>query len=194
MAKVITNLSMSLDGFVADPEDGVAELFGWYANGPVEVDGGNGRVFRMTEASAAVLREALATVGAFLVGRRLYDHTRGWEGKPPAQAPMVVLTHEPPDDWPRDGVPITFATTVEAAVAEASRLAGDMVVSVAGAHAARACLDAGLLDEIVVNLVPVILGAGIPFFAGIANGPVRLEDPTVVEAAGVTHLHYVVRR
>ncbi len=79
-------------------------------------------------------------------------------------------------------------------MAEASRLAGDKVVSVAGAHAARACLDAGLLDEIAVNLVPVILGDGIPFFAGIANGPVRLEDPTVVEAAGVTHLHYVVRR
>jgi dihydrofolate reductase len=195
MATVIANLSMSLDGFVADPDDGVAELFGWYADGPVSVDGGRGRTFHMTETSAAVLREALARVGAFLVGRRLYDHTNGWGGHPPADAPMVVVTHDPPRDWPRDGVAITFAADgIERAVEEAKALAGDRVVSVAGAAVARACLDAGLLDEIWVNLVPVVLGAGIPFLAGAASAPVRLEDPEVVEAAGVTHLRYRVRR
>jgi dihydrofolate reductase len=193
MARVITNLSMSLDGFVADPDDGVSELFGWYANGPVEVDGGGGRVFRMTETSAGVYREAVAGVGAFLVGRRLYDITTGWKGQPPAQAPMVVVTHHPPDDWPRDGVPITFATSIDQAVDEAKALAGDKVVSVAGAHTARECLDAGLLDEIHVNLVPVILGDGISFFAGSRSAPVRLADPVVTEAEGVTHLHYRVK-
>jgi dihydrofolate reductase len=194
MASVIANLSMSLDGFIADPDDGVGELFGWYSDGPVEVDGGGGRTFHMSEVSARVYRDAVARTGAFLMGRRLYDHTNGWKGRPPIEAPIVVLTHDPPDDWPRDGVPITFATDVESAVAEAGELAGDGVVAVAGAHTARECLDAGLLDEIVINLVPVVLGEGIPFFAGIRNGPARLEDPEVVEAPGVTHLRYRVRR
>jgi dihydrofolate reductase len=194
MTSVITNLSMSLDGFVADRDDGVGELFGWYSSGPVEVDGGGGRVFRMSETSAAVYRSAIAATGAFLVGRRLYDHTNGWNAQPPAQAPMVVVTHHPPDDWPRGGVPITFATGIEEAVAEAKALAGDKVVAVAGAHTARECLDAGLLDEIYVNLIPVVLGDGIPFFAGTKSAPVRLEDPEVTEAPGVTHLRYRVKR
>ncbi|MEA2149339.1 MAG: hypothetical protein QOD69_1169 [Solirubrobacteraceae bacterium] len=195
MATVIANLSMSLDGFVADPDDGVGELFGWYAGGPVSVDGGGGRTFHMTETSAALLRDAFGRIGAFLVGRRLYDHTNGWGGHPPVDAPMVVVTHDPPQDWPRDGVAITFAADgIERAVDEAKVLAGDGVVSVAGAAVARACLDAGLLDEIWVNLVPVVLGAGIAFLAGVTSAPVRLEDPEVVAAAGVTHLRYRVRR
>jgi dihydrofolate reductase len=193
MATVISNLAMSIDGFVAYPDDSVGELFDWYFDGPVEVETHGGLVMRMNERSAAVFREALETVGAFLVGRRIYDHTNGWNGKPPADAPMVVLTHDPPDDWPRDGVPITFATTVEDAVAEAKALAGDKVVSVAGAAAARACLDAGLLDEVYINLVPVAIGSGVPFLAGIA-GTVRFEDPEVIEAPGVTHLRYRVRK
>lgn len=194
-ATVIANLSMSLDGFIADPDDGVAALFGWYGDGRVAVDGGNGRTFWMSEPSATLLREALASTGAFLVGRRLYDRTNGWQGRPPADAPMVVVTHDPPDDWPRDGVPIAFVSDgVEHAVAEAKALAGDRVVAVAGGGVARSCLDAGLLDEIWINLVPVVLGAGIPFLAGIANGPVQLEDPEVIEAPGITHLRYRVRR
>jgi dihydrofolate reductase len=191
MATVITNMSMSLDGFVADPQDGVEELFGWYANGPVEVVDFGGRTSHLSEASAAVFREALASAGAFVVGRRLYDMTGGWGGRPPAEAPMVVLTHEPPAEPPPEGVPITFAATPQAAIADARALAGDRVVAVAGGETARACLDAGLIDEVAVNLVPVILGRGIPFFAGVA-APVRLSDPDVVEAEGVTHLRYRV--
>ncbi len=106
---------------------------------------------------------------------------------------MVVLTHHPPADWPRDGVEIRFARDAESAIAVASELARDRVVAVGGTGAARACLDAGLLDEIVVNLIPVVLGSGIPWFAG-AQGPVRLEDPEIVAAEGVTHLRYRVRR
>ncbi len=189
---VIANLSMSLDGFIADRDDGVSELFGWYGDGPVEVVDFGGRVFRMREPSASYFRAALETTGAYLVGRRLYDYTNGWEAKPPSEAPMVVVTHEPPDDWPRDGVPITFATSIEEGVAEARRLAGDRVVAVAGARTARECLAAGLLDEIVVNLIPVIKGEGIPWFAGTGNAPWRLSDPEVVQAPGVTHLHYRV--
>jgi dihydrofolate reductase len=193
MATVISNLAMSIDGFVAYPDDSVGELFDWYFDGPVEVETYGGLVMRMSETSAGVFREALTMVGAFLVGRRLYDHTNGWNARPPAEAPMVVLTHHPPDDWPRDGVPITFATTVEDAVAEAKALAGDKVVSVAGAAAARSCLDAGLLDEVYINLVPVAIGSGVPFLGGIENGPVRFHDPEVIQAEGVTHLRYRVK-
>lgn len=107
---------------------------------------------------------------------------------------MVVVTHHPPDDWPRDGVPITFVSDgIHQAVAEAQTPAGDRTISVAGAALARACLDAGLLDEIVVHLVPVVLSSGIPFLAG-SDGPVRLHDPEVLQAQGVTHLRYRVRR
>jgi dihydrofolate reductase len=194
MARVIANMSMSLDGFIADPDDGCNDLFGWYEGGPVEIQNpAAGRAAHLTEESASVFGAALASAGAFLVGRRLYDLTNGWNARPPADAPMVVLTHDPPDDWPRGGVQIVFATDIESAVAKASKLAGERVVAVAGAATARACLDAGLLDEITVNLIPVVLGKGIPWFAG-ADGPVRLEDPEIVAARGVTHLSYRVRR
>jgi dihydrofolate reductase len=195
MARVISNLAMSVDGFVADPNDGCDDLFGWYFDGPVEVESFGGLTFRMHEPSATLFREALAGTGAYLVGRRLYDITNGWNARPPSEAPMVVVTHDPPDDWPRDGVPITFVSDgIERAVDEAKQQAGDRMVSVAGATVARECLDAGLLDEVVFNVVPVVLGKGVPFLAGIENGPVRLEDPEVVEAPGVTHLRYRVRR
>ena len=194
MATLIANLSMSIDGFIADPDDGVGEIFNWYGDGPVEVRDFTGHTFLMHEPSATVLRGAFERTGAFLVGRRLYDVTHGWHGRPPVEAPMVVVTHDPPEDWPRDGVPITFVSDgIERAVAEARRLAGDLDVGVAGAAVARECLAAGLLDEIMINLVPVVLGRGIPFLAGVANAPVRFADPEVIEAPGVTHLRYRVR-
>ena len=195
MATVIANLSMSIDGFIADPDDGVEDIFTWYGEGPEVVRAHGGHEFRMSAPSAAVLRRAFERTGAFLIGRRLYDHTNGWNGRPPVEAPVVVVTHDPPEDWPRDGVPITFVSDgIEHAVAEASALAGDLDVGVAGAAVARECLAAGLLDEIVINLVPVAIGRGIPFLAGVANAPIRFEDPEVIEAPGVTHLRYRVRR
>ena len=125
--------------------------------------------------------------------RRLYDLTNGWDGHPGGEVPMVVVTHHPPQDWPRGGVPVFFETSVEAAIAKARELAGDRDVDIAGATITRGCLDAGLLDAIQVSLVPVILGDGIPWLAG-TRGPVRLSGPEVVEDRGVTHLRYVVRR
>jgi dihydrofolate reductase len=194
MATVICNLTMSLDGFIADPDDGCQDLFGWYSGGSVVVEDDSGRRSHLTEPSAKVFGGALASVGAFLVGRRLYDHTNGWNARPPVNVPMVVVTHDPPADWPRDGVPITFVSEgIARAVGLAKEIAGDKTVSVAGAATARACLDAGLLDEVSFNLVPVVLGEGIPFLAG-ARGPVRFEDPEVVEAPGVVHMRYRVRR
>jgi dihydrofolate reductase len=194
MGRLIAQMSMSLDGFIADEEDGCSELFGHYGSGTVPVENPSaGTTMYMSETDARLYQEALAATGAYLMGRRLYDIVNGWNGHPPSPDPVVVLTHGPLPDPPTGGVEYAFAGTIEEAVATARRLAGDGDVSLAGGQVARAALDAGLLDEIVVDLVPVILGAGKPWFAG-ANGLVRLEDPEVVTDAGVTHLRYVIRR
>lgn len=192
MGKVNAQLAMSLDGFVADPDDGIDELFGFYGSGDVPVKLSEGfPELHVSQVTADLLWSATEQAGATIVGRRLYDITNGWDGHPGGEVPMVVLTHKPPADWPRDGVPIHFVAGAEAAVAKAQELAGGKDVGIAGATATREVLDAGLLDEIVVSLVPVILGAGIPWFAG-SKGPVRLSDPEVFEDAGVTHLRYAV--
>lgn len=192
MGKVVAQLAMSLDGFIADPNDGCDELFGFYQNGDVPLRLSEGfPELHVSPVTAELLRTATERVGAEVVGRRLYDITNGWDGHPGGEVPMVVLTHNPPADWPRGGVPIHFVAGVEAAVAKARELAGPKDVAITGATVTRGALDAGLLDEIVVSLVPVILGEGIPWFAG-SKGPVRLSDPEVLEDAGVTHLRYTV--
>ncbi|MCO1654834.1 dihydrofolate reductase family protein [Pseudonocardia humida] len=194
MGEVAAHLAMSLDGFIADPDDGCDDLFGFYGSGDVPVKLSEGfPELRVSQTTADLLTGEVAGAGATVVGRRLYDITNGWDGHPGGEVPMVVLTHRPPSDWPRGGVPIHFETSVEAAVARARELAGDRDVAIAGATVTRGCLDAGLLDIIQVSLVPVILGAGIPWLAG-TRGPVRLSDPEVLEDRGVTHLRYRVRR
>jgi dihydrofolate reductase len=141
------------------------------------------------------LRHAFAGIGALVAGRRLFDVAQGWGGYHPMGVPVFVVTHEAPGDWRHPAAPLTFVTDgVESAVAQARATAGDKFVAVASASVAQQCLDAGLLDAIQVNLVPVLLGAGIPFFAHLARHPVRLEGPTVREGEGVTHLTYRVPR
>jgi len=158
MGKVVSHMTMSLDGFVADPDDGVAELFGWYDAGPVTVPSANGRwSFKVDECSAQMLRQALATTGALVCGRRLFDHTNGWEDSHPVGAPMVVVTHHPPRDagkWKT----ITFADSVETGIAEAKQIAGDKDVSVASASIAAQALDLGLVVEVIISVVPVLMG------------------------------------
>jgi dihydrofolate reductase len=196
VADVIASFSMSLDGFVADPSDAVGPLFDWFGNGDVEVRWpGNDMVSHTTPASAAYLREVIDATGALVVGRRLFDYTSGWAGSHPLGVPVFVVSHRVPDGWPRDGAPFTFVTEgVEPAVAAAKAVAGDKAVGVAGPNVAQQCLNAGLLDEVAVDLVPVLLGEGIRFFDHVAHAPVVLEDPRVVVGHRVTHLRYRVRR
>ncbi len=102
-----------------------------------------------------------------------------------------MVTHAILEDWPRDDAPFTFITDgIESADAQAKRLAGDMVVAVATPTITQQCLDAGLLDAISVDLVPVLLGQGIPFFANLRDTPVMLENPSVTAGTRVTHLFY----
>lgn len=195
MGKVVAALSMSLDGFVADENDGVAELFGWYQNGDVEVPSADPRwVFHVTEASAGFLRPALAGAGALICGRRLFDDTDGWGGRHPAGCPVFVVSHSVPGGWPRDDSRTSFYTDAIGALEAAQKEAGDLTVSVCTPTLTRQYLDAGLLDEVTVSLVPVLLGGGTSFFGGQVVTPVRFSDPEVIEGRGVTHLTYRVLR
>jgi len=111
MATVLANMSMSLDGFIADLSDGVEHLFGWYSNGDVTVPTADARwTFHPSEASAKHLRDGLTNVGALVCGRRLFNHTGGWGGNHPMGVPVFVVTHSVPDGWPREDAPFTFVT------------------------------------------------------------------------------------
>ena len=195
MATVGTELSMSLDGFIADSNDGIEQVFAWYGTGPVAVTMPSGAMtVEVSEASAGHLREGSGRVRALVTGRRTFDVAGGWGGRHPMDVPMFVVTHEVPEGWPRDDAPFTFVTEgVESAVEQAVAVAGDGVVGVGAADLVQQCLNAGLLEEIVVNLVPVLLGEGVRLFDNLASAPVLLDGPRVIEGAGVTHLYYGVR-
>jgi dihydrofolate reductase len=194
MSKVIANMSMSLDGYIADTADGIDQLFGWMGSGEVEVPTAvEWATFRLSPASAEYMRQAVASAGALITGRHLFDITQGWGGTHPIGTPVVVITHEPPADWPHNET-FTFVDSVEKAVQVARDLAGEKNVVVASAKIAQQCLDAGLLDGINVDLVPVLLGEGVRWFENLAKAPVQFGNPTVVEGNGVTHLSYEVTR
>ena len=197
MTKVVALMSMSLDGYVADANDRVAEVFSWYFSGGVEVPtASRDFTFRVSPPSADHLRRLMAEAGAFLTGRRTFEVAGGWGGRHPWGVPAFVVTRRVPDGWPRPGSTVQFVTDgIVAAVARASTAAGpNSSVYVHGARTIQGCLDAGLLDEIQIDLVAVLLGGGVPLFDRAANAPVVLGDPTVVDGVGVTHLRYPVHR
>ncbi|WP_219928157.1 dihydrofolate reductase family protein [Arthrobacter sp. HMWF013] len=172
MARLVAEMTMSLDGFIALPDDSIGGLFDWYGNGPVEIPTARpDMTWHVTEASAEHLRRTMSA-GALLVGRRIFDITHGWDGNHPIDCPIVVLSHTIPDGWPRDGVPYTFVTSgFQDAVAEAEKLAGDKDIGLAGPDIIRQALDAGLLAEIRVNLAPWLLGSGIRFLRSPGQRP-----------------------
>jgi dihydrofolate reductase len=198
MTKVIALMSMSLDGYVADENDGVAEVFDWYFSGDVEVptaSASSGMTFRVSEPSADHLRRLVAEIGAMLTGRRTFEVADGWGGQHPWDVPAFVVTHDVPEGWPRPGSTVQFVTDgIESAVAQARSAADPKSVGVHGANTIQQCLDAGLLDEIHVDLAAVLLGSGVRLFDHLANTPVVLGDPAVVAGVGVTHLRYPVQR
>jgi dihydrofolate reductase len=196
VSQVIADMSMSLDGYIADPGDDINALIPWMFTGETEVPTATpGVAFRTSEPSASVLRDAFRDVGALVSGRRNFDLASGWGGNHPMGVPVFVVTHSVPDGWPLDGGSMTFVTDgLDSAITQAKAAAGGKIVGVATPSITQQCLDAGLLDAIHVNLVPVLLGEGIPFFANLAKRPVHLEDPDIVQAEGVTHLTYRVRK
>lgn len=202
MRKVSTGLSMSLDGFIAGPNDGPGSplgeggerLFAWYSGGDTEYRlPGTEMVFEVSPQSAELLREAHSKMGAFVTGRRTFDITNGWGGSPPLGVSTFVVTHTVPGEWVYEGSPFTFVTDgVESAVEQARAVAGDKTVAVGAASIAQQCIEAGLLDEIHVDLVPVLLGGGVRLFEHLGTTPIELESTRVIEAPGVTHLTFRV--
>ncbi len=202
MSKVIVELSMSLDGFIAGPNDGVDKplgdggerLFKWYYSGDTDFPlPGMDMVFKISRASAELLRESWPTIGASVTGRRTFDIAGGWGGKPPGVGPHFVVTHTVPQEWVKEGSPFTFVTDgVESAVEKAKQAAGDRNVDVSSANIAQQCIKAGLLDEIQIDLVPVLLGGGVRLFDNLGTKPIDLESIGVIEGSGVTHLKFRV--
>lgn len=196
MSTVVLHAVVSLDGFVAGPDDDPGPLFDWYFNGDLplaaqDMDDPAPGGLRVSRASYAYVRNAWDGVGCMVIGRRLFDLTDGWQGRPPTGDHVVVVSHRPrPDGWHPEAS-YTFVDDVAAAVATARRLAGDRTVSVAAGDVGGQCL--GLVDEVATDLAPVVLGDGRRFF-GDDTGRHLLEDPhVVIQGDRVLHLRFRVR-
>lgn len=180
-------MSMSLDGYIAGPDDrpgqelglGGGRLFNWLDDrlGP----GVNGQVYS----------EAVAT-GALISGRRTFELAGRWQGDHHDGVPINVLTHHV-DDGDEPGGNIHFYTEVLACAADARAAAGDRAVMVHGASAAQSLLAAGQLDELELHVVPVLLGGGRRLFDGAGGDPVELELVRSLEGREATHLRYRIR-
>jgi dihydrofolate reductase len=195
---------MSLDGFVAGPNvspeqplgEGGMQLFQWYGSGTTEYTMPDGRmVVKVSAASSESLQALHQATGAIVSGRKLFDLVNGWNGRHPMDVPIVVLTHHVPHVWidEHPGTPFTFVTEgIGSAVAQAQALAGGKNVSIGGADVTQQAIRAGLVDEIGIDLVPVLLGGGVRFFDNLGPEPIKLERISVVEGVGVTHLRFRV--
>ena len=196
MSKVVAIMSMSLDGYIADPNDGVAEVFDWYfASGDVEIHtgGADPMTFKVSAPSARHWHDLTSGLGAVLTGRRTFDVAQGWGGNH-AWGPAFVLTHQVPAGWPRPNSTVHFVTEgVASAVRQAKAAAAGKNVGVHGADTIQQLLNARLLDEISVDIAAVFLGSGVRLFDHLAGTPVVLGNPTVIQGVGVTHLRYPVR-
>ncbi|MBA2954108.1 dihydrofolate reductase [Nocardioides sp. MAH-18] len=197
MATVITHAVVSVDGFIADEHDDVGPLFEWYFNGDQPITGTAGEErhdpFRISSRSVDYVRSMWGSIGATIQGRRLFDLTNGWEAEPPAGDHLIVVSSRPkPDGWhPEADVP--FFDDVTAAVEEAKRRAGDRVVAVCAGHVGGQALALGLVDEVAMDVVPVVFGRGKRYFGPI-EGQHLLEDPyVVIQGDRVLHLRYRVR-
>ena len=200
MGKVQAQAIMSLDGYVAKQDNTIGCLFDWLQNGEVALPTPAGDfTVHLTPASAEHWQGWVSSLGALVCGRELFEVAEGWQGRHTLDVPVVVVTHQVPTDWVEEhpDAPFTFATDgVEAAIARAQEIAGDRVVTVSGGTIARQALELGLLDEVAVDLVPVVMGAGNrPFFGELSTQDVLLGNPTTcIQGDRVTHLVFPVTR
>jgi dihydrofolate reductase len=200
---VIMHNVVSVDGFIADKNDDVGPLHEWYFSGDTPITesddqrfdhSGTGTAFRVSSASAEYVRLMWASIGTIVMGRTLFDLVNGWEGSPPAGEHVVVVSHRPkPEGW-HPAASYHFVDDVRAAIDKAQELAGDRVVAVNAGEVGGRILAAGLVDEVAMDVVPVVFGSGKRFFGDI-DGQHLLEDPhVVVQGEGVLHLRFEVRR
>ncbi|HYX78579.1 MAG TPA: dihydrofolate reductase family protein [Solirubrobacterales bacterium] len=181
MGKLLWHTMMSLDGFIAGPNDDMSWAFG--------LDAGSGET----------VDQVVSSTGALLVGRRTQDVEDrlqpGFYGGA-YRGPFFVLRHDPPPDPPVvKGVTGRFLDVgIEEAVTIAKEAAGDDDVVVLGANIARQCLEEGLLDEIIVHVAPVLVGDGVRLFERAGGEPVKLDPISSSDEGGMTVLRYAVGR
>ena len=203
MATVRIALTMSLDGFIAGPEDGSQHglglrgghhLFDWYFSGMEPLE--RYPRFKPEGANRAYVERLFGETGAVLTGRRTWDIAKGWGGTHPINAvPIVVVTHRAPANPPQGRSITVFVTDgVRSAVAKAKEFAGEKTVGIAGASLAHQCLQEGLIDELFVTVAPMLLGAGVRLFDDFGDDSIRLGKLEVVDGPGATHLRYRVLR
>jgi dihydrofolate reductase len=198
MGTIAGGFSMSLDGFIAGPDDDVQRLFAWMSLGDTDLNLSSGDTkfdLKVSPESAESFEEAMRSTGAIVSGRRMFDVAGAWGGKHPLGVPVVVVTHSIPQDWVYEGSPFTFVTDgVRSAIEKARAIAGGKNIGVGGADITRQCLKLGLLDELHIDLVPVLLGRGVRLFEHLGIEPIELESTGVRESPGVTHLSFRVVR
>lgn len=198
MSASVLYMSMSLDGFVAGPNegpgnglgDGGERLHEWFFKGaPTEHGGVPGRPDGV---NGEVMDEAMAT-GAVVTGRNTFELANGWGGDHHDGVPIFVLSRRPPApeaaDWPL----VTYVDDVAEAMARAKDAAGERDILVHGVRTAHLALEAGVLDELQIHLIPVLLGDGRRLFEEPLATSLELEPTQVIDGPGVTHLRYRVR-
>jgi len=204
MGIISVELTMSLDGFIAGPDDGPdlplgeggERLFDWFNSGDTEFQTPSGdRTFKVSRASAALFEQTWKLYGALVTGRRTFDIAKGWGGRHPLNVPIFVVSHTPRPAWSKAMPNITFVENgLASAIAQAQAAAGGKNVSIVAASLAQQALRAGRLDEVQVDLVPVLLGGGVRFFDNLGPAPIALQTLGVIEGHGVTHLRYRVMK
>jgi dihydrofolate reductase len=203
MGTVVMHNVVSVDGFIADDKDDVGPLHEWYFSGDTPITAGDGEGFdhsgvgtrfKVSRASSAYVRSMWNSIGTIVMGRRLFDLVNGWEGHPPAGEHVVVVSHRPkPEGWHPEAS-YHFVDDVAAAIAKARELAGERTVVVNAGEVGGQVLAAGLVDEVAMDVVPVVFGSGKRYF-GTIDRQHLLEDPDVViRGDRVLHLRFKVRR
>jgi dihydrofolate reductase len=215
MTKLTLDISMSLDGFIAGPNQTLEEPLGkggerlheWVTRleawrEPHGLEGGE------TNADSEVVTEALAAAGAIVMGRRMFSGGEGpweddpnpdawWGDNPPFHVPVFVITHHERETVAKEGgTTFAFVTDgIESALEQARAVAGDKNVALGGgADVVQQYLKAGLLDELQIHVVPLLLGGGVSLFGSLGIDQAELEQTRVIASPSVTHLRYSVRR
>jgi len=196
MSTVVMHAVVSLDGFIADDRDEVGPLFDWYFNGDRPLFEGDGDSshpnMSISARSYEYVKPFWDSIGCAVVGRHLFDLTNGWEAKPPACDPLVVISHRPrPEGWhPEADVP--FVADVTEAIRIARERAGNGVVALSAGEAAGHAFALGLVDFVAMDVVPVVFGSGKRFFGSIEGAHLLGDPDIVVQGDRVLHLRYPV--